>query len=314
MRLTLLRAKEALSSKSPADRLEFRLNRACERLLLHGKFAGSLQRLAVLAPYGQLTLPRYYRTVEGVKVNGLVYELANLFYEYLPGKSDTFGYSLNAVRDLGDGWAVMHTPTLLTAVPDPATPQQDFPDEGTISVDYTGSEILVVTLSGRDQSGAPVDLVFNGKETHANPFSRITRVHKEQGDVTVTVTFTDVDTTTTTLAIMDPLEEETYYRRYMIDTLKDQASVVVTALCKRRHIEFASDKDVLPFSNISALSLGMDALQYESEGDKTRADENWLSAVDILNQELKDTDGENSFPAVRFLYPAGTTPNLRSFY
>jgi hypothetical protein len=57
MRLTLLKAKEALKGKAPADKLEYRLNRACERMMTSGKYAGSLHRLALAAPYGQLTLP-----------------------------------------------------------------------------------------------------------------------------------------------------------------------------------------------------------------------------------------------------------------
>lgn len=311
MRLTLLRAKEALVKKAPIDELEFRLNRACERLLLHGKFAGTVQRLAISAPYGQLTLPRRYRTLEGIKVDGSVYDIANQWYEFLPGRSDALGYSLAAVRDLGDGWAVMRTPNISST--DPTAPIQDFP-AGDISVTYSGSEVLVVNIEGWDANGLPVTLTFNGKETHASPFARVSRIHKEQGDVSVIVNFTDTDAVVTPIALMEPSEEETYYRRYQVDTLVDQPTVAVSALCKRRHIEFASDNDILPFSNLSALSLALDALQFEAENDQGRADELLGSAVELLNAELKDTNGENELPAIRFLYPAGTKPQWTSNY
>lgn len=312
MRLTLLRAKEALARKSPADQLEFRINRVCERYLLHGKFAGSLQRLAIYAPYGQVTLPRGYRTMEGVKIDGVVLEMANQWYELIPGQSDSFGYSLNAVRDLGDGWAVMRTPPIDSM--DLTIPQQDFPEGGTISVSYPGSETLATTIEGRDQDGVPITLEFTGEQTLASPFSRISRIHKEIGDVPVTIRYTGEDAAITTIAIMEPTEEETYYRRYILDNFRLIEQVAAIALCKRRHIEFTSDSDILPFSNISALALGMDALQQEDEGEYARSDQLWAQGVDLLNKELQDTDGDNMFPAIRFLYPGRTQPNLTSFY
>lgn len=312
MRLTLLRAKEALARKSPADQLEFRINRICERYLLHGKFAGSLQRLAMYAPYGQITLPRGYRTMEGVKVDGTVQEMANQWYEFLPGQSDTFGYSLNAVRDLGDGWAVMRTPPNDST--DVTVPRPDFPEGGTISVSYPGSETLEVTIEGRDQDGVPVTLEFAGEETLDSPFSRISRIHKEIGDVPITIRYTGEDAAITTIAILEPSEEETYYRRYILDAFRATEQVAVMAFCKRRHLEFTSDSDVLPFSNISALLIGMEALNSEDEGEHTRADQLWAQGVDLLNKELGDTEGDNAFPGIRFLYPGRTQPKLTSFY
>lgn len=300
MRLTLLKAKEALRHKSPEDRLEFRINRAVERYLLHGKYAGSIHRLRLVAPYGQLTLPRYYRTIEGIKVDGYVYEIANQWYEMLPGRSDAIGYSLHALRDLGDGKAIMY----------------DLPTGGTLTMTFSGGGQQTMTIYGTDADALPVTLTLNGAspQSAANPFVTIDRVHKETGTVAVRLTQVAADNTVTNLAIMAPTEEETYYRRYMLDTHVNEALATVVALAKLRHIEFTSDQDILPITNIGALELGMDALQYEAEDDITLANQYWNSGVDLLNKELGDTNADVSFPVIRMIYPGGTTPRLTSRY
>lgn len=298
MRLTLGKAKEYLAKFAPADVIEYRLNRVCERLLLDGKFSGSLVRLALVAKYGQITLPRRYRTVEGIKVGGRVHEIANHWYEFLPGKGDLCGFSLNTVRDLGDGWAIMY----------------DLPIDGTLTTAYAGGGTHVITVEGEDEDGMPIELVFNGQETKANPFTKINRVHKEQIAVPVTLYHTAADTTVTNMALIEPSEEETFYRRYIDDSITATAETAVTALCKIRHIEFSNDSDVLPFSNLSALENGLNGLQYEAENDKGLAKDYFDTAVSILNAELADTNADNSLPAIRFVYPAGTTPQFTSFY
>ncbi len=298
MRLTLLRAKEALAKKSPADEIEYRLNRVTERILLDGNFDGSVKRIAIAAPYGQLALPRRFRAVEGVKVDGIVYELANRWYDYLPGKSDCTGFTMRAVIDEGDGNALM----------------RDLPTDGTLAVVYTGDPGLVLTIYGRDSDGMPLTMVIDDATEHANTFASIDRVHKEQGAVSVKLRHTDADAVETTLALMEPSEEEVFLRRYRIDTKTTVADVTIEALVKLRHIEFTNDQDILPISNISALSLGLDALQMESENDTTLSHTYFSDAIELLNKELKDTSGEDTMPAIRFVYPAGTTPNFRSIY
>lgn len=315
MRLTLLRAKEAVASRCPAEKLDYRINRYCERILNHRKFVGSTERIAIRAPYGQLTLPRQYVSVLGVKVNGFNYDLGNQWYEFLPGNSDVGGYTLNAVRDLGDNWAIMYTPRISDDTPfDPTVPVNDIPVGGWITVDYTGITTEVVTIYGRDDEGMPVNLVFNGKETKVNPFARIERIHKEFSPVPVRITYEATNNIETLLALMEPDEEETAYHRYIVDAQACREGNAIGALCKRRHIEFTRDTDILPFGNISALEAGMDALQYEAENDKPLANSYWETALILLNEELGSTNTSTSFPKIRFKYAPGTTPNLTSHY
>lgn len=298
MRLTLLKAKEYLKGKAPSDKLEYRLNRACERLMTSGKYNGSLHRLALVAPYGQVALPRHYRTIEGVKdSNGVVYDITNHWFEFLPGHAGMGGFTMNNVRDIGDGHATI----------------RDLPSGGTLTLDYPGSTPNELNIYGTDAFGMPQELKFASKSTVSNPFARIDRIEKQQGSVVITLTHTNPTTgIITPLAMMSPKEEEAFYRRYMIDRYAEVADAVIIALCKLRHIEFTDDKDVLPFANISALELALDALQYEAENDHAVADAYWNKAIKVLNDELGDTNAATTIPAIRFIYPGNTAPHFRS--
>lgn len=302
MRLTLLRAKEALAKKAPADELEFRLNRAVERLLLNGKFSGSMQNIALTAPYGQVALPQMYRTIEGVKVDGIVAPVANQWYQYMPGKSDFCGCGLELVRDLGDGHALM----------------RDLPLLGTLKLTYTSGTPQVLTIYGTDADGLPTTIVITGAVPVTNPFATVTRVHKAlipvDAPVGVKLVHTDVDSNETTLCLIMPFQEETFYRRYAIDTRSSVEDLTILAICKRRHVEFTQDQDTLPFSNISALSLALDGLQMESENDVNLSRSYFSDAVGLLNAELADTNAKTDLPPFRIVHAPGGRPKFRSHY
>lgn len=374
-RLTLIRAKEVLSDRCSPDKLEYRLNRVCERLILNGKWVGSLQTIAIVASYGQIALPGQYRTIEGVRVSGLALELTNKWYSWLPGFSDMSGFSMTAVRDLGDNYATMYhlpiggskytsqpsvtitgdgtgatasatvdvrgrvtgTPILnyglgytfanvtisggggngATAVATVSGGQVTdirLLVGGNLRLSYPGTETLTMIISGTDINYLPLTLTIAGNTTVANPFMHIDRVHTETVDVNMTLTHIDVNNVITNLAIMAPTDEEFLCRRYMVDTLYNQPSAVVAALVKIRHREFVSDQDLLPIDNISALSLGLDALNFEDQNALDIAEKYWERAIGVLNNELGDDIARNMDPSLRFIYPGGTAPRLTSHY
>lgn len=295
MRLPLFRAKELLKAKAPADKLEHRLNRACERLLLHGKFIGSIVKLDITAFFGQLTPPRWIKSVEGIRVDGRNRQLANRWFEWIPGRCSLEGFDLRLVRDLGDG-----QPTIT-----------DMPTGG--SLKSSASPAHITTIYGRDSDGMPISAPISQGQTIPNPFTTIERIHKERTNSPVTITHVAANLTETLLAIMESNEEETFYHRYSIDGKSLVAETVVTAICRLRHIEFTSEQDILPFSNISALELTLDALQFEAENDHATADKYLGKAVDILNRDLSATNSDNDIPTIRFRYIGGA-PNLTHGY
>lgn len=296
MRLSLFKAKEALKSKAPAGKLEHRLNRVCERLLLHGKFKGALVKLDMVAHYGQLTPPRWVLSIQGARVNGHNRQLANRWFEWLPtARCSLDGFSLHLIRDLGDGYPLI----------------TNLPAGGSLKSVMSGTGII--TVYGRDAIGLPISAPISENQTIPNPFDVIERVHKERTAVPITLIHIATDSTETILAPMEPAEEETYYHRYTVDGKGTEAETPVTTICKRRHLEFTSEQDILPFSNISALELGLDALQFEAENDHTTADKYLIKAVDLLNRELAETNSDNDIPTIRFRHIGGA-PNFYHGY
>jgi hypothetical protein len=305
MRLTLGIAKEKLASHSPAEVLEDRINRAIERILVDGKFNGSLDRIMLQVLYGDLTLPRQYRTVEGVKIDRnndgsfRVRVLTNGWYEFLEAKVtvqdlNRQGFGMDTVQSRGDGWPIMH----------------DLPQGGFFQLAFTGSPNPTVTISGRDANFMPIQLVLNNTTITANPFTRIDRVHM---GITPFVTFlthvTDnpvISTTVTTnLAIMEPLEQETFYRRYHDDSLSNVPTCNAICYVKKRHLEYESDNDILEITNLTALGFEMDSLQYMAENDISVANQYHDEAIRVLNEELKDVHAVDEVPTLRFRYPGG---------
>ena len=292
MRLTLLRAKEALRRRAPEDQLEYRINRVQERVLTSGKYAGTLKRLALTAKFGQLTLPPMYRSIDGVQFDSINMLIANQWYETLPTRypCSCSNYSMRMIRDLGDGHATIYELPAGDNILLATTPSSPNP---------------VVTIYGTDANALPISATLTGDGASiANTFATISRIHKEQVSQSVRVYHKAADLTETNLAIMSGTEEESYYRRYIHDGYTSVDSTTVVALAKLRHIEFTSDQDVLAISNIGALEAGMDALQYEAEDDVTLAAQYWNTCIDILNRELADTDGGDMLPTIRIIDPS----------
>ncbi len=332
VRLTLLRAKEALASKCPADKLNFRLNRVVERYLLNGKFMGSMLRLAVQVQFGQVALAQQFRTLEGAKVSaqpfgneGRVFDITNRWWRYLPGKGGVHSTTLQVIEDFGDGEAVMAVPYLLPQLTVPANdyrfpfsgddPKYDFPaGSGTFTAAYPGATDYKVTIYGRDKDENPLVLSITDRNPVANPFARIERIHTEQIPVVIRLTYTlpAPDSRVLVVAIIDGVQEETFYRRYFIPILRQRPVAAIDAFVKKRHLEFTSDEDVLPITNITALGLGLDAYDLEANGDKTGANQYWQDGINVLNTELGDMNAADAIPALRFHYPGRTKPRLTS--
>lgn len=313
MRITVLRAKEALRNFASPENLDRRLNGVCERFLTNGKFLGSVQRIVISAPYGQVTLPREFSAIIGIQVNGMGYNLGNQWYETLPGDYNAGQFNAGGLHDLGDGHAILYTPRITATTYDPNVPLNDIPTGGTITVAYAGGDPSTLTIYGYDADGLPVQLTFSTASTVSNVFARISRIHKEVGNSSVRVTFTTSDAVATLIALMAPTEEETDYRRYMIGGFGEYPSSSIVARVKRRHIPFASDQDVLPIGNIGALENGMQALQYEAENDMILANQYWQTGIDILNGELRQSKSPAETPPFRVRWIGGA-PNLTSRY
>lgn len=292
MRLTLAEAVERLSDHAPAGRVEDRLNRAHERLMLSGKFTGTVRQVVLKARYGVVTLPRWCSALLAARANDNVRPIANQWFSFLPGKVGVYGSYSQVFEDLGDGWATL----------------VNVPAGGTLESD----EDMLVT--GTDSDGLPIELSLTANTPTANPFSDIKRVHKVRGDAPASLVHTSEDNDEVTLALMEPGEEDAYYHRYYFSGLKDEAESTVTALCKMRHIDAQAEADTLLITNLSALGLAMDSLQAEAELDYERAEYSFNKALQILNSELAESRSPDQLGKPRIsLSNAGSSP-VRAMY
>lgn len=183
---------------------------------------------------------------------------------------------------------------------------------GTLTLSYPGGENLSMIIYGTDSNYMPLTLQITGNTTVANPFVHIDRIHKEKGDVVLTLQHTSISGDITPLAIMAPSTQETFYRRYIIDALSFQPVEIISALCLLRHIEMEDDQDIIPIGNLSAIELGLTALQYESEGDMTLAGQYWQRCIDVLNDELKSMKNPDEIGTLRMRYPGRAVPKFVS--
>jgi hypothetical protein len=159
----------------------------------------------------------------------------------------------------------------------------------------------------------PIQLVLNNTTVTANPFTTIYRIHMGITPFVTTLNQIATDTTVTTLAIIEPLEQETFYRRYHDDALSNIATCNAVCYVKKRHIEYESDEDMLEITNLTALGFEMDSLQYMAENDVSLANQYHDEAIRVLNEELKDTHAVDEVPTLRFRHPGGA-PRLVSHY
>lgn len=273
MRLTLSKARSLLSGHAPEDQFLPRLNMALERLLLHGKFKGSTARAALTARKGQAALPLRASAILGARVNDVVVPVSGGWYSFLPGKA---GEDYSAIfEDLGDHPTMVDVP----------------PQEGTLSSDHP------VMIAGFDAMHMPVMANLVSNTPVINIFSVISAISKT-GQEKTTVTHS----TAGVVAVLEPGQDYAEFHRYLIPAVADKESASIVALVKLRHVPVQAEGDLLPFSNVTALGLALDAIHAEAELDLDRSDALMGKAVGYLNLELVESRSPDqvNVPRVRF--------------
>jgi hypothetical protein len=235
-------------------------------------------------------------TVLGIKVDAYARQLANQWYELLPGTSDFCNLS-NYIRDEGDGYCTFgdigrwhHQCGQYDRVPMPvtlkATCDEFDADQATMRVqgiDDQGQEIF----DSNGQRG--IELTFNGP-TSTVQFTEVTGVIKPPTNSFAKLVSIDSDGLSMVVGLYEPGELRPCYRRYYVPEAagaRGLKSVTVTALCQRRHVEVTQPNDLLFTANIGALQNSVLGLHYEEHGDSTRAEFHFNKAIGLLNDELK---------------------------
>jgi hypothetical protein len=266
------------------------LNKACERLLQAGTWAGTQAVVDFDASDNYITLPRRYEAIQGCTKNGAPAKVVGRLHEYLssgPGFYANLEYDIGLLIDQGE---------FPTMVP------QDEAHIIRLTIANAADEGHIVRLFGVANGDTVFDsdgnegiaLTLTDPTVDTNVEMIVTAVTK---DVTVgNVTLSTVDGgTVTPLSTYEPTEVAPLYRRYKTGTVnaRTDSTPVIRTLCKRRFVPLVNKTDLVYPGSLGALSAALNAVQLERQGvDELKSAELfWQKAYDILNAELRQQRG-----------------------
>lgn len=303
-RLTVADCRAALYEEVDAtdvysSRFLPRLNEACERFMLSGKWKGMVVRVSLPAAQGFVTLPRNFQNIlvhRYKKVPGTMFTQYHEFSVNGPGEVDEAFKYPGMLIELGDGFATqadIETPGVLTLTPG--------------SADDVGK---VIRLYGEDENGAEIfdaDGIRGLNVTLALPsvtttqqFSKVTGITAPQNIVAYWTLSAGADE----IGSYAPGETRPRYKRYQTG----QTDEAIEVLAQRRYLPLVSESDWVIPGNLTALRYGLQALQYESAAQLQEAQAVFGRGLSFLNQEAALARG-GARPAfnIRFFGVRGRT-------
>lgn len=297
--LSKLDAAKAFPVDADSATRKSMLNQAAERLVLSGRLDSNRHRIAVtVGDDGVWTLPRNYKTCLGVRIDGVVYDLASKWYQFLQYVSDSRDLSLytDALLDLGSGFCTFAelgddpVRLLMSAGDD---------DEGDARVMGTDEDGIEIFSSGEQGFALTIGTISTQK------VSTLTELilPETDGIKLLYAVDDDDDDAQTLVGRYYPGESQPDYRRYHTPT-----SGVLEAICQVRHVDALNGNDLLFTSNMGALKNGVAAIHAENEGDDARYTSRFTEAVRLLNLETRMSRPESERGAVRVNVVGGGRP------
>lgn len=292
-----------ISPNGPDDALvPLRINEACERFFVSGRWKGMLVEVDLDASQGYVTLPRRCEAILGITVDNAPRTPFSRWYSFVPGGPGQVTSSAHAgpelVLDAGDKHPVFRDPpyeSFRLRIKVPGTSDRD-----------TGNYVV---LKGPDADGNPIysadgseGLLLNlaaAENTTTQYFSSLTGVLKPLTNGYLTLWAVNAADEETQIGEYEPGETQIGYRRYRVIRPENAETPTVRALCKRRFVPVLSDNDDIIPDNMGALKLGLISLKYEDTNDLERATEYFQRALSLLNAELKEARG-SQFNTLRF--------------
>jgi hypothetical protein len=311
----LTQARAFSSDLDDADKLA-QLNQALESVILDERFVGSEAVIAVMVDgSGILTLPRQFVTIKAAKVGGNVRDLAGPWWSFLPGTTDVSQFSLT-VNDQEDRWPLITDP-LVTPVFLKAVVSESGVEDSLIIYgrDINGNEVWNGTQRG-------IVVNFNDSYVDSGGIVLIDSVIKNITDQPVFL-YAQNGVVDQLLGIYQPGETLPSYRRYSVPEATNAAlaiesppgdPMIVQCLVQLRHIDLVADNDILPLSNFNGLKHAVLAQHWFLEGDETRAQSNFDTAISFFNSELKRQRPPSELGAVHINAIGGAgASSIRSF-
>jgi hypothetical protein len=297
----------AYASATSPQKLEWdgKLNRVLERLVGRCKPRHTLRRVNIPIYNGMVTLPRYFGAVYGMRViEGccsyplLIY---TRFYE---------AFASGSGCDSCDGGAIPATDIAQTF----KVPSAGFRLRTKVP-GSSGPEGAMALIGGRDESWNElfdsVSLTMtNSTETTTRIWNALPQIQKVATTHAVELYAVDSANAETLIAIYAPGETVPAYPRYLVPSAG--CATMVQALCKLAFVPVVADTDVVYPSNYGALEKGMAALDRDSKADYQLGDALWNQALEILDEDRREFDGDGQVPTLRWMngYGAGDIVNV----
>lgn len=275
-------------------RVPERINQATDRLMAGGVFVGMVQEYVVCTQQKCFSLPRAIETAMEVFILDQRLDVTTGWYSIENPSTYVDPEFLNDIVLIDRG----EFPTLFDICdPGQLLVAAQYTEATSASVrifglDSEGNEIYTTQPSGY-QRGELVPLTLEGAQT-LNIYSKVTGIEKPetQGPIRISVTPLKSPSTQLLLALMDPEERVSSYRRYYCDDIPEvdfhEPPVRVRVTGIRRFIPVTKDTEFLIISNLGALRLEMMALDREDGNDFQSSAEFHKRALDLLQAEAKN--------------------------
>jgi hypothetical protein len=305
--MTLAQARQLLhqhiSPNGPDDAVvPARINEACERFFVSGRWKGMIVEVDLDASQGYITLPRRCEAILGVTMDKAPRTPFSRWYSFVPGgpgqvtSSGHCGPDL--ILDAGDHHPVFRDPpydVFRLRVKVPSVLDRNAGDYVVLKgADADGNSVFAADGS----EGLLLNLTTDSN-TSTQYFSSVTGVLKPLTNGYLSLWAVNANGEETQIGEYEPGETNIGYRRYTIVRANSAQSPVVRALCKRRFVPVTSENDDIIPDNMGALKLGLISLKYEDTNDLERATEYFQTALSLLNAELKELRG-SQFNTMRF--------------
>jgi hypothetical protein len=315
--LTLAQARQTLwsfgspvayASATNAQKLEWddKLNLVLEYLVGHCKPRHTFRRVNIPIYDGMVTLPRQFGSVYGMRAcTGCCSSplmIYSRFYEvFASSESGSFSGAAIPATDVAQTFRVPPGPfKLRTKTPD--------------STENEGSMKL---LGGRDADwdeyldtvGVSL-LMTNTTQTTSRIWTSLPQIQKVATTHAVELYSVDSANAETLIAIYAPGETVPAYPRYLIPA--SGCPGMVQALCKLAFVPVVADTDIVYPSNRNALIEGMTAVDRRAKGDYQLMDSLWQRALNILDNDRREFDGDGNVPTMRWQegFGAGDIPAI----
>jgi hypothetical protein len=322
------------------------INLAIERLLPLLNPEKTVNRYKFTVNDGQITLPRDVKTIlSGILdysdstqdgdgwqpgCGGLV-QVKSRWYEMLQGgpAHNMVTFLPATLVDMGTGFFTFDDitpdypcfvriyPTLLESSPPPGTVLGGPSTQVWVAgLDTDGNQVYT-TQNGTYYAAELMPVPIIGQQNYVDSsvaFSLITSVSKPLTNGPLSVYAVSLDKTVQRpIAVYQAEETDIDYRRYkLLGWCGQNMPSTITVLAKRQFVWTSDMTSDLMITNVGALQNALMGIKFEKAGSFDQAAACWRTAIQILDMETRDYDGETTaVPTLQECFCAGDIWNLR---